>query len=265
MQSSSGVSSPVLSEVTDDVELALCDRVKQRDVEALGMLLQRWRPWLLGRVRRSLGTSQPAGRRPSDVVQEACVLALRFVGDFRGESRPELRAWLTSILHTAIAQTQRHGRASMRADARTTVLDEEPALASPRLSQIVSSRQGYREVVAAIARLPARQRDVLFWRLLEERSLAEIAERLGESEQAAASLIKRGLATLRGKLVPDRPQVKRQSAARVDVALLEYLRMSDRGQAPTRDQFLQQHAEEAPALAPLLDWLRDVRLRLSEA
>ena len=265
MQPSFGVNSPVQGDVTDDVELALCDRVKQRDVEALGMLLQRWRPWLLARVRRNLGASQPAGRRPSDVVQEACVLALRFVGDFRGESRPELRAWLTSILHTAIAQTQRHGRANMRADARTTVLDDEPTVSSPRLSQIVSSRQGYREVVAVIARLPPRQRDVLFWRLLEERSLAEIAERLDESEQAAASLIKRGLATLRGKLLPDRPQVRRQSATRVDAALLEYLRMSDRGQAPTHEEFLEQHADHASALAPVLDWLRDVRLRLSES
>lgn len=264
MRSSSGASSPVQGDVTDDVDLALCSRVRQRDVEALGILLQRWRPWLLARVRRGLGASQPAGRRPSDVVQEACVLALRFIGDFRGESRPELRAWLTSILHTAIAQTQRHGRANCRADGQTTVLEDDPTVLSPRLSQVVSNRQDYREVVATIARLPLRQRDVLFWRLLEERSLTEIAERLDDSEQAAASLIKRGLANLRSKLWPDRPQVKRQSAARVDAALLEYLRMCDRGQTPANEKFLQRHAEHASALAPVLDWLSEVRQRLSE-
>ena len=71
--------------------------------------------------------------------------------------------------------------------------------------------------------------------------------------------------TLRGKLLPDRPQVRRQSATRVDAALLEYLRMSDRGQAPTHEEFLEQHADHASALAPVLDWLRDVRLRLSES
>ena len=265
MASSSDTSSQVSADEDLDVEQTLCLRVKQQDVRALGVLLQRWRPWLMGRVRRRLGSSQPAGRRPSDVVQEACVLALRFVGDFRGESCSELRAWLTSILQTAIAQTQRHAHAHRRSDAQTTVLDEELTASSPRVSQIVSSRQGYREVVAAIARLPIRQRDVLYWRLLEERSLAEIADRLNESEQAAASLIKRGLSTLRTKLRLDRPSVKKQSAARVDTALLEFLRLSDRGQAPTQEEFLQKHANCSPALAPILDWLRDVRLRLSES
>lgn len=246
----------------DDVEQALTARVKAQDVEALGRLLQRWRPWMLRRVRRRVGSQQPAGRRPSDVVQEACVLALRFVGDFRGESRHELRAWLTSILHTALAQTQRYGQARRRADAQTAALDEAASQTSARLSQIVSNRQGYREMVAAIARLPSRQRDALFWRLLEERSLAEIAVRLNESEQAAASLIKRGLATLRRKLAP--VQVKRQDAARIDAALLAYLRMSDRGQAPTREEFLGQHAKDAAALIPLLDWLHEVQRRLAE-
>ena len=175
---------------SDDEEQKLCLRVRNQDGNALGSLLQRWRPWLLSRVRRSLRGNQPAGRRPSDVVQEACVLAVRFIGDFRGESQQELRAWIASILRTAIVNTQRQGRANMRADVQTTPLDaaQVTAALSARVSQIVSDRQGYREVVAELSRLPARQRDALYLRLLEERSLSEIAERMEDTEQAAASL-----------------------------------------------------------------------------
>ena len=244
------------------LEQELLLRVKQQDVAALGTLLQRWRPWLLSRVRRDMGHSQPGGRRPSDLVQESCVLALRFLGDFRGDSRQELRGWLTKILHTAVEQAVRHSRANMRADARTTGLSEESAGTALRISQLVSNRQGYREVVAAVARLPLRQRDALYWRLLEGRSLAEIAERMKESEQVAASLIKRGLAGLRARLAPNEQPQKRARAERVDAALLDYLRLCDRGQTPVREDFLRQYADCEASLAPLIDWLQEVRQRL---
>lgn len=251
---------------SDDEEQKLCLRVRNQDGNALGSLLQRWRPWLLSRVRRSLRGNQPAGRRPSDVVQEACVLAVRFIGDFRGESQQELRAWIASILRTAIVNTQRQGRANMRADVQTTPLDaaQVTAALSARVSQIVSDRQGYREVVAELSRLPARQRDALYLRLLEERSLSEIAERMEDTEQAAASLIKRGLATLRERLDSERPQIKRRNAARVDVALLHYLRLSDRGQAPAIDAFLAANPDCAEDLAPMLEWLHRVHDQLAK-
>ena len=119
MPSDPAIRRPNMDHPLDDVEQQLCAQVVAQDASALGLLLQRWRPWLLGRVRRSLGPSQPAGRRPSDVVQEACVLALRFLPDFRGDNRHELRAWIASILQTAIMQTQRHSRAMKRADRQT--------------------------------------------------------------------------------------------------------------------------------------------------
>lgn len=240
----------------DDVEQALFARVRARDVDALAELLQRWRPWLVGRVRRDLGRRQPGGRRPSDLVQESCVLALRFLPDFCGSSRQELRGWLTTILRTAIQQALRHSRARMRADVATEALAADPPLLAPRLSQLVSAREGYRAIVVALSRLPPRQREVLYWRLLEERSLAEIAEHIGDTEQAAASRIKRGLARLRRALLPDGAKVLRPQAARVDAALADYLRLCDRGELPEREAFLAAHADCAAGVAPLLDWLR---------
>lgn len=249
----------------DDVELQLCTKVAQQDVAALGRLLQRWRPWLLGRVRRSLGIRQPAGRRPSDVVQEASVLALRFLSDFRGESRQELRAWLSAILQTAIMQTHRYSRAEKRADLQTTEIDEQLANPSLRLSQLVSNRQGYREVVAEITRLPVRQREVLYLRLLEERSLEEMAMQLHESEQAIASLLKRGLATLRMRIDPQKPRIKRRTEEELDIALQDYLRRVDLGQAPSVPAFLQEYPAIEHELAPLLGWLQDIRDRLADS
>ena len=257
-----GTSGPSLAH--DDGEQELFERVRQQDVTALAALLQRWRPWLLGRVRRDLGKSQPGGRRPSDLVQESCVLAVRFLADFHGTSRQELRGWLTRILHTAIQQARRHSRADKRADALTAPLADEPTLPTPRLSQVISSREGYREVVAAIARLKASQREVLYFRLLEERSLSEIAGLIGDSEQTAASLIKRGLAKLRLQLQPGEQKTRRASAAQVDAALAAYLRQCDRGHPPAPDEFLKRHAGCADSLAPILGWLQDVRQRVAD-
>ena len=85
-----------------------------------------------------------------------------------------------------------------------------------------------------------------------------------DTEQAAASLIKRGLATLRERLDSERPQIKRRNAARVDVALLHYLRLSDRGQAPAIDAFLAANPDCAEDLAPMLEWLHRVHDQLAK-
>ena len=191
------------------------------------------------------------------------MLALRFLADFHGSSRQELRGWLTKIVHTAILQALRHSRANLRADALTAPLDEESAAPTRRISQLVSSREGYRAVVVAIARLPPRQRDVLYWRLLEEHSLSEIAARLADTEQTAASLIKRGLAKLRARLQPEAPQRRRAQAAQVDAALAEYLRLCDRGQPPVDAEFLERYASCAASVAPIIDWLQHVRQRIA--
>ena len=159
----------------------------------------------------------------------------------------------------------RQGRANMHVRmCRLLRFDaaQVTAALSARVSQIVSDRQGYREVVAELSRLPARQRDALYLRLLEERSLSEIAEQMEDTEQTAASLIKRGLATLRERLDSERPQIKRRNAARVDVALLHYLRLSDRGQAPAIDAFLARKPGLREDLAPMLEWLHRVMISL---
>jgi RNA polymerase sigma-70 factor (ECF subfamily) len=57
-------------------------------------------------------------------------------------------------------------------------------------------------VAEALATLPAEQREAVRLRYLENRSLAEIAERLGKTKTAAAGLIKRGMLALRKQLGP---------------------------------------------------------------
>lgn len=249
----------------EDRERLLLQGVLRKDAASLGALLQRWRPWLLGRAKRDLGRNRPGGLGPSDCVQETCVLALRSIADFQGGTLPQLRGWLACILHNAVRDAGRKGRAGIRSEQRTGPLDGDVASPARSLSQQVSTRQRYRMVVAELRHLPPRQRNALYLRLLEERSLSEIAAQLELSEQAAASLIKNGLAALRLRLQPEAPKVKRGSAVALDAAILAYLRLCDRGQEPARDEFLRLHPECAQALAPILDWLHEVRARLAEA
>jgi RNA polymerase sigma-70 factor (ECF subfamily) len=59
----------------------------------------------------------------------------------------------------------------------------------------------------ALEELPADQREAVRLRHLEGLPLAEIADRLGRSEDAVAGLLKRGMRTLRERLKDEEPRV----------------------------------------------------------
>jgi RNA polymerase sigma-70 factor (ECF subfamily) len=83
---------------------------------------------------------------------------------------------------------------------------EEPLDGEPHLAMESSPSQrvlaGEQAVLLAqsLEELPADQREAVRLRFLEGCSLAEIAERLSRSREAAAGLLKRGLFQLRSRL-----------------------------------------------------------------
>lgn len=193
------------------------------------------------------------------------MLALHGFSGFRGETAAQLWSWLYRILQNATKQALRKSRADVRADRLTTELLDEHRSAAATQSRLCADRQQYRQIVAAMSHLPGRQRQALYLRLLQERSLAEISQSLELREQAVASLIKRGLQHLRRQLVPAEKRLRSARAASVDAALLAYLRLSDCGERPERAAFLSRHPDCAATLSPLLDWLHQVTEQLAEA
>ena len=70
------------------------------DREALGDLLQRYRPYLRILARRQLDSAMNARMDASDIVQQTCLEAHRDLAAFHGTSKGELIAWLRRILET---------------------------------------------------------------------------------------------------------------------------------------------------------------------
>ncbi|MBR8239624.1 RNA polymerase sigma factor [Burkholderia multivorans] len=111
-----------------------------------------------------------------DVVQEACMRALRFVDSCRGDNA---RPWLLTIVrHTWYSEWRRRTHAHEVAAPDTLedadVPDDwQPATADP-LAQLLRG-ENVRLVNAALAKLPAEYREVLVLREMEDLSYREIA------------------------------------------------------------------------------------------
>lgn len=160
--------------------------------EALGQLLQGFRPYLLRIANSEVPGGLQAKVGPSDVVQEALVEALKCFARFQGLTLAELQGWLRTILKRQVCQVTRHYEVTEKRQADREVpltgLDsQETALAADQSSP--SFRAGRQEeavlVHAVLQQLPDHYRQILIWREWEELPFAEIAQRLGKSVDAA--------------------------------------------------------------------------------
>ncbi|ALM83776.1 sigma-70 family RNA polymerase sigma factor [Bordetella sp. N] len=136
-----------------------------------------------------------------DVVQEACLRALRFSGGLRGDDG---RAWLLSIVrntfHTWYAENRKQARET------TEFEDEEHGVAADQAAEddgpeaMYIRAQNQRRVHQALGLLRLEFREVLVLRELEELSYKEIAmildipmgtvmSRLGRGRQQLAALL----------------------------------------------------------------------------
>jgi len=113
-----------------------------------------------------------------DVVQDACLRALRHFGGFRGVGSGEGRAWLLAIVrNTAYTWQRRH-----HGDTRTTEFDEErhSDASADEHPEAALVAQGERAALhRAIDELGPEFREVIVLRELEGLSYKEIAEVAG--------------------------------------------------------------------------------------
>ena len=109
-----------------------------------------------------------------DVVQEACLRALKYFGGFRGEGASQSRAWLLAIVRN-MAHTW-HGRRG--AEANVTEFDE--TVHSEAMAEQVESPHLRRDARATLANaldhLPPDFREVIVLREIEGLSYKEISE-----------------------------------------------------------------------------------------
>jgi RNA polymerase sigma-70 factor (ECF subfamily) len=110
-----------------------------------------------------------------DIVQDSCVRALRYFGNYRGG---DARAWLLTIVRNACYRWLRKNRAG----APVTAFDEEihsGRVEAPNPEAILLKRADGHLLELAMSQLPDRFREVLVLRELEGLSYREIAGVMG--------------------------------------------------------------------------------------
>ncbi|HEV3255895.1 MAG TPA: sigma-70 family RNA polymerase sigma factor [Gemmataceae bacterium] len=169
-------------------------------------LTQAYRPYLKAVVQGVLGKQLQEKVDASDVVQQCLLAAFEHFEQFRGQGAAEWYAWLVAIARREALDLLRYwsqpGRDKDREQPRpagSSGAPQLPADASSPSQKAVRREQAAR-LLAAIERAPADYRDVLQLRNFEHLAYADVATRMGRSEQAVRQLWVRAVKHLRQEL-----------------------------------------------------------------
>jgi len=132
-----------------------------------------------------------------DLAQEALLRAMRNL-DRYDPARGSIEGWLWRIV---VNLAHDRGRATRRADSLWAGLAVRArAEAAPSAELLALDRIRDSELLAAVRRLPTRQRTLIALRFGADLGYAEIAALLGDGEQAVKQATYRALAALRRRL-----------------------------------------------------------------
>ena len=186
----------------------LLENAKNGDAESLGVLLERYRPYLRLLARRYMAGAIPTRVDPSDVIQQTCLDVYLEMANFRGSHESQWSSWLRRILENNVYQViRRHIQTQKRTVRKEAKVDEPPSGSvldrdrfvandiSPSLQAMKDERAG--RLAGMLEDLVLGQREAIRLRFLEENSLSEIALAMDRTEMAVAGLVKRGLRKLR--------------------------------------------------------------------
>ena len=148
----------------------------------------------------------------SDLVQETFVKAFANQDQFRGHTEAELLKWLQEILGHVMIDEIRKNRAQIRDVAREQYLQEMLAQSSTRLgdflddlqsspSERVERHEQLLRMAAEVDQLAEDERDVIIYIHLRKTPVRQVAQALGRTEKAVASLLCRAMGKLRKNLV----------------------------------------------------------------
>jgi RNA polymerase sigma-70 factor (ECF subfamily) len=200
-----------------DTDLLL-ERAAEGDARARQQLLARHRDRLRKMVAYHMDRRLAARVDPSDVVQEALAEAAQRLDDYLRERPLPFYPWLRQLAWDRLVEEYRRhvaaGKRSVRREEPDVLdlPDESAVELAGRLLDLGSSPSAHllrdelrRRVREALGRLPARDREVLELRHLEQLSTRDTAAVLGISEGAVKTRHLRALQRLRRFLGEDAP------------------------------------------------------------
>lgn len=194
------------------IEALVC-RATAGDQSALNQLLKRYRPYLRIVAGKSIRDTFRAKFDPSDAVQQACLDAFHGFESFEGKDGVAFNAWLTTILQRNIANLVREHTAQKRDVRREYPLPmphydelslqwQLPAANGSAPDSRIIRGEAALILADALSRLSERQQMAMELRFIEGQKLAEIAEFMEIKIASVATLIDRGLESMR-QILPD--------------------------------------------------------------
>lgn len=173
-------------------EQRLLERALEGDPGAFGALLERHVETLRAFARRWLPVDVRRTVSPSDVVQEASLVALRRLAELEDRGPGPFRAWLLAIVRLKVREAvRRHAR---RRAHEGRLAAQRPAAPVVAPSSGAQSQEARDLALRALARLPPSYREVLRMARWEGVPLGEVAARLGRTREAVKKLYGRALA-----------------------------------------------------------------------
>lgn len=175
------------------------------------LALERFRPYLQLLARLHFDPRLRGKLEPSDVVQQALLRAHQGDAGFRGRTAAQRAAWLRQVLARTLADAVRNLGRGKRDPALERSLEQALNASSsglaawlaaeqPSPSQQAMHNEQVLRLAEALTRLPDLQREVVVMKHCRGHTLAQIADHLGRTVPAVASLLRRGLERLREHL-----------------------------------------------------------------
>jgi RNA polymerase sigma-70 factor (ECF subfamily) len=201
-----------MHENTSSSPALLLDALRCGDVAAPDLLAGRYRAWLHLLARLQLDGRFRGKFDASDIVQQTLLEACRDLPAFRGQTEPELLAWLKQILAHVLGHEIRRYHGTQQRDAgREVSLEDELSRSSQRLGDLLAysgpspsgeavRRERELQVADVLGRLSADHREVIVLRNLAGLSHEEVAARMNRSVGAIRMLWVRALTELRSAL-----------------------------------------------------------------
>jgi RNA polymerase sigma-70 factor (ECF subfamily) len=177
--------------------------------EALGRVLERFRPYLLRIANHELDSALRPKVGPSDLVQQSLLEAQQGFTGFAGARPEDLMAWLRGILRHNLADVRTaYHEAAKRQLKQEELLDatnagplrEKLVANTPSPLARVIADEDTQSVQRALDRLPEDYRRVLTLRHQGGRSFVQIGEVMGRSADAVRKLWFRAVELLRQEL-----------------------------------------------------------------
>jgi RNA polymerase sigma-70 factor, ECF subfamily len=175
----------------DAVERMLVQSACQGDDDSLEALCRR--EWFA--VYRLVSTSVPDAAEAEELTQEVFTRAIASLPRFRYVGVP-FRSYLNQITRNLLRDRWRQTQA--RPDVDGPVPDRATAELEPEAIVLAAAERHL--LVEAMRRLPHRCREVLFLRILEGRTAAEIGVEWGRTPESVRQLQHRALLALRAQM-----------------------------------------------------------------